>query len=183
MIIDSKDAEKEAILCAARLMVVAARTAPKARGQDKIKTLLLLGEEKDRIADEMEKTGTPSPSSKNVRDAGIDIDVSVVDYRTMRREVAPGRTAYGTIFQAANPAGTIELAAWEALGEAIGRRRSLLIVQGEEDLLVLPAILLAPERSFVIYGQPRDGMVVVRVSREKKAEIQEIIDSLVKQDS
>ena len=39
MILDSEDAEKEALLNVARLMVVAARTAPKARGEDSIKAV------------------------------------------------------------------------------------------------------------------------------------------------
>ena len=38
MIIDSSVAENEVILNVAKLMVAAARTAPKARGEDSIKT-------------------------------------------------------------------------------------------------------------------------------------------------
>ncbi len=55
MIINSKDSEDEAILNVAKLMVVAARTAPKARGEDKIKAAIVIGNEKDELANTMEK--------------------------------------------------------------------------------------------------------------------------------
>ncbi len=45
-----------------------------------------------------------------------------------------------------------------------------IVVEGEEDLLVLIAVLYAPENSFVVYGQPYSGIVVVKVSAEKKAQ-------------
>lgn len=117
--------------------------------------------------------------SKNIRDSGLQADVSVVDNKIMRRETQFSETAFGTIFRASNPAGTIELAAWEALRESIEKKDSLLIIEGEEDLLTLPAILLAPNRSIVVYGQPNEGMVIVRVNPEKKAETKKIIDSMI----
>ncbi len=50
MMITSEDAEREALLNIAKLMVVAARTAPKARGEDKIKAAIVIGNEKDELA-------------------------------------------------------------------------------------------------------------------------------------
>lgn len=38
-----------------------------------------------------------------------------------------------------------------------------MIVDGEEDLLTLVAMAVAPLGSFVIYGQPREGVVLVEV--------------------
>jgi len=69
MILDSEDAEKEALLNVARLMVVAARTAPKARGEDSIKAAIVTGQEKDALANTMEEMGRVR-DSQNVRDAG-----------------------------------------------------------------------------------------------------------------
>ena len=54
--INSAEAEREAILEIARLMAVSARTAPKGRGQDSIKTLILHGEDElERLAKAMEE--------------------------------------------------------------------------------------------------------------------------------
>lgn len=44
--IESKSAEREALLEAAKLMLVAARTAPKSAGIDDILTLIIYGKEK-----------------------------------------------------------------------------------------------------------------------------------------
>jgi uncharacterized ferredoxin-like protein len=55
MIYSSLESEKAALLDVARLMVSAARTAPKAKGVDTILTMIVDGQEKDALADEMRK--------------------------------------------------------------------------------------------------------------------------------
>lgn len=78
MIINSEDAEKDALLIAAKLMVAAARTAPKAGGRDYIKTMILTGEDKDRLANAMPTTGPQGDSNvKNIRDAGAVVLIGV----------------------------------------------------------------------------------------------------------
>ena len=54
-IISSEDVETDAIFTAAKLMAASARTAPKGRGVDRIVTAIVSGDEKERIADAMEK--------------------------------------------------------------------------------------------------------------------------------
>lgn len=51
----------------------------------------------------------------------------------------------------------------------------VILVDGEEDLLALPAILLSPLGSFVMYGQHNIGMVVVQITEEKKEEIRNLL--------
>jgi uncharacterized ferredoxin-like protein len=74
-VVDSSSAEMEGLLNVAKLMMVSARTAPKSGGRDDVETLLVFGEEKDRIADEMEKMALErnlkgfSRDGKNVRDS------------------------------------------------------------------------------------------------------------------
>ncbi|MEM3703332.1 MAG: DUF2148 domain-containing protein [Candidatus Bathyarchaeia archaeon] len=53
VVINSDNAEAEAALIAAKLMVASARTAPKARGVDKVTAAIVAGDDKDRLADEM----------------------------------------------------------------------------------------------------------------------------------
>jgi uncharacterized ferredoxin-like protein len=53
--IESDEGEKQALLEAAKYMLVAARTAPKTAGVDDILTLTVYGEEKDTIAKQMER--------------------------------------------------------------------------------------------------------------------------------
>lgn len=54
MIFNSEELEKESVLNTARKMCVAARTAPKAKGVDNIVTSVLIGNEKENLADLME---------------------------------------------------------------------------------------------------------------------------------
>lgn len=53
-LIDSREAEHEALLTTAKLMAAAARTAPKTRGLDSVKTLVVDGEDLQRLAAAME---------------------------------------------------------------------------------------------------------------------------------
>ena len=76
MIYHSNDMEKNAVLNVAFGMCTAARTAPKARGIDNIRTLVLTEQEKDELADAMDKIGQAdaeraffSRDAKNVRAA------------------------------------------------------------------------------------------------------------------
>ena len=70
MIYKSIDAEKSTILDVAYGMVTAARTAPKACGIDTIETLIVDGDDKKKIADEMRRIGDSLNSAHFVRDAG-----------------------------------------------------------------------------------------------------------------
>jgi uncharacterized ferredoxin-like protein len=68
-IIESRDAEKEAIMEVAKLMLVAARTAPKTAGIDDILTSIVYGHEKDRIAEKMEEIAEERKIASFKRDA------------------------------------------------------------------------------------------------------------------
>jgi len=108
-------------------------------------------------------------TSKNVLDAGLEPDLVVVDYRVMRFEVPPVDLRERQKITSINQAGTVDPSAWRALREAvILKSRASVIVEGEEDLLVLPLISLAPIGSLIVYGQPREGMVVIEVTKKMK---------------
>ncbi|MGQ9725631.1 MAG: ferredoxin domain-containing protein [Candidatus Bathycorpusculaceae bacterium] len=81
--IESKNGEKDALLEAAKLMLVAARTAPKTGGVDDILTLIVYGKEKDAIAEKMEQIAEERKiegfkrDAKNVRDSEAVILIGV----------------------------------------------------------------------------------------------------------
>jgi len=119
--------------------------------------------------------------SRNAIKAGVPVDVRVVDNRIMRRNAQPMKLEAKRILYAKNPPGMLDLTAWQALSEAIERGDSLMVVEGEEDLLTLAAIVEAPIVSIVIYGQPEEGIVIVRVDEKKKLEVLAIIDAMLKE--
>ncbi len=53
-----------------------------------------------------------------------------------------------------------------------------MVVDGEEDLLTLVAVLCAPENSLVVYGQPHEGIVVVKVTEKTKRKIRRIVEAM-----
>ena len=61
--------ENEAIMIAAKLMAASACTAPKARGIDKIQIKIIDGENKNKIAEIMDKIGKEKNRATFIRDA------------------------------------------------------------------------------------------------------------------
>ncbi len=81
---------------------------------------------------------------------------------------------YKDRFSLSNPSGIISKESWSILKKAL-EKYSVVIVDGEEDLLVFPTVLLANNNSAVVYGQPGRGKVIVRVNDDKKEEVRKLL--------
>ncbi len=78
-----------------------------------------------------------------------------------------------------NPAAVIYPEAWSTIATAIDNEKTTLIsVDGEEDLLGFPAVLLAPEGSVVLYGQPNEGVVWVPVTEENQSIARKLLEHM-----
>lgn len=108
-------------------------------------------------------------TTENILASSLEPDIVVVDHRVMRVIVDPLDHSMRRIINTKNAQGTVDVEAWEALEEAVTlKSEASVIVEGEEDLLVLPLICLMPLGSVIVYGQPREGMVAVEVTEEMK---------------
>lgn len=117
--------------------------------------------------------------SKNMVKNGMFPQLAIVDNRVMRRKIRPITLAADETFYVRNPPGTITDEAFAEIRRSLKRnRRVKIVVDGEEDLLTLVAVLYAPENSFVVYGQPCEGIVVVKVTDEKRAGVAEILNAM-----
>lgn len=117
--------------------------------------------------------------SKNLVKNDAFPQLSIVDNRVMRKSIKPIALVADETAMVKNPPGTITEEALTAIQEALkSNRRFKIVVDGEEDLLTLIAVLYAPENSFIVYGQPREGVVIVKATREKKAEVAEILKAM-----
>ncbi|MGD0805459.1 MAG: DUF2148 domain-containing protein [Candidatus Bathyarchaeia archaeon] len=76
MIMNSTTAEEEALLTVAKLMIAAARTAPKTRGEDSINTGIITGDDKEKLAKTMDELGRGRDSG-NVRASGAVVLIGV----------------------------------------------------------------------------------------------------------
>lgn len=114
--------------------------------------------------------------SKNLMENHMRPQLSIVDNKVMRRNIPPMPFTAEKIIHVRNPPGTITEEAAAAIEEAIKNGCHVrIIVDGEEDLLTLIAVQYAPENSLVVYGQPYQGVVAVKVTQDKKAEVKEIL--------
>ncbi len=96
-------------------------------------------------------------------------DVHIVDGRERRKKREAPDVPYSSLFKADNPAGTITDEAVDAVRAAMeGEKPARVLVNGEEDLLAIPAIATAPLGANLYYGQPLEGVVIVRVSEQTK---------------
>jgi len=117
--------------------------------------------------------------SNNLTKNNVFPNLSIVDNKVMRRRIEPiALTAEKTIY-IKNPPGTITEEAMRTIQEtSMNSSRVKIVVDGEEDLLALAAALYAPENSFIVYGQPHEGIVVVKATKQKKAEVTEILKAM-----
>ena len=57
-------------------------------------------------------------------------------------------------------------------------REWVVLPESEEDLLVLPCIMHAPEGTAIYYGQPNQGIVKIMVTKEAKKKARETLSSM-----
>ncbi len=113
-------------------------------------------------------------------DMGRPPDIAVIDLREKRKiNCSTIRLLNGyLILTSKNPPGTITSSSWDAIYLAIRMAligfKVALIVEGEEDLLGFPSVILAPDKWVMVYGQPNLGMISVvvdRFTREKAIDL------------
>ncbi len=117
--------------------------------------------------------------SEDLTSHGLLPHVLIVDNKIMRKEIPPIIATCDIVVNVKNPPGTITDEAWLTIERAMAdSQRAKIVVDGEEDLLTLVAILTAPENSLVFYGQPHEGVVAVKTTAEVKRRIREIVDAM-----
>lgn len=119
--------------------------------------------------------------SRNLLAHGLEPDIIVFDGRIMRREVEPIESKDRFTIRTRNRPGMIEGEAWEALERAVTlKKRVAVLVEGEEDLMVIPLILLMPSGSIILYGQPNQGVVMVEVDMKMRNWAEDFISRMEK---
>lgn len=126
-------------------------------------------------------------TTANLIEAGVFPDLCLVDRLTKRSPVSQNvsektqHDVYDDIF-IKNPAGFITEELIDAMEKGIATGRRIRInVDGEEDLATIPAIALCGIGTAVLYGQPDEGLVLVKVTDEKKAEMTALLKEITNQ--
>jgi GTP-dependent dephospho-CoA kinase len=117
--------------------------------------------------------------SHNLHEHNVHPQITIIDNKFLRTQSMPDVGSAEKTFNVNNPKGTITEESILTIKEAIEKKlHTHIVVKGEEDLLTLIAVLYAPENAFVVYGQPHSGIVVVKVTAEKKAQAQEFLNAM-----
>ena len=103
--------------------------------------------------------------------------LQIVDGQEKRVKRDPPKLENVTTITCDNPAATITDSSIDVIKKAFKLEPPVrILVNGEEDLLVLPVCVYAPENTVVFYGQPNEGLVVVKVNQEIRNKTQELLD-------
>jgi hypothetical protein len=116
--------------------------------------------------------------TRNILGHGFEPDIVVIDNKVMREEVSPIKLDREEK-SVSNDPGTISAQAYNTLREAtILNKKLVVIVEGEEDLLVLPLMAMLPINSAIIYGLPGEGLVAMRITEDKRRWAMEFMDKM-----
>lgn len=136
--------------------------------------------ELDSILDETLYLTVGDVVSLVFRKHGVKPRLSIFDGFTERREM----TEFAKLVEdeqkeeVVNPAGTISAEMAEAIRRGIGGETTLIRVEGEEDLAVLPCMVLAPEGTRVVYGMPGRCMMVVEIDQRSRDRAVELLSKM-----
>ena len=111
---------------------------------------------------------------------GIVPAVAVVDGFTARHvPVPPVELPGARVLRVHNPAARLTDALEAAVRDGLAGPPALIVVDGEEDLAVVPLALAAPDGAALVYGQPGEGVVVSTIDAERRAVARALLDLFV----
>jgi cytidyltransferase-like protein len=116
-------------------------------------------------------------TTQRVLSLGIHPRLSVIDLQVERKKVdwdtsVFDRLIHGSaVHELVSGPGYVSRMACDVIKEWVEEKcpRTVVIIDGEEDLLVLPILIEAPVGSILFYGQPKKGIVRVVVDGSVKA--------------
>jgi len=118
-------------------------------------------------------------TTKNLLESGLIPDIGIIDHKIQRKQSKNNIEYNSVTLHAKNPPGTLTNELWNSIEKALKlveeKINVLIIVEGEEDLSVLPCILSSPPSTLILYGQPNQGLVVVEAD-EVRNMTKEIIE-------
>lgn len=121
--------------------------------------------------------------TRHLTRAGTRPDLAVIDWVTERETLPeadqPDLKGYDERIEVKNPAAALTENLLDALWIGIEQDgKTVIVVDGEEDLATLPALVMAPDGASVVYGQPGEGMVHVRVDSEASEQARDLLSQM-----
>ena len=111
-------------------------------------------------------------------------NIGIIDNLIQRKNHTHEIIRANHILKADNPAGYITDDLWETIEQALELSNNgecyVIEVKGEEDLAVLPCILMSNSETIILYGQPNEGLVLLKAG-DLKDKAQILIDGFIKE--
>jgi len=108
---------------------------------------------------------------------GLIPSLQIIDGKEKRAKREPPKLANAIELTVDNPAAEITSQSIDIIKKAFTMQPPVRIsVNGEEDLLVIPACVYAPENAIILYGQPNEGLVIVKITPEIRSKTQKLLD-------
>ena len=105
--------------------------------------------------------------------------LQIIDGQEKRKKREPPKMVNTVELNVDNPAAEITPQSIDLIKKAFDMKPPIRIsVNGEEDLLVLPVCIHAPENSVVLYGQPNEGLVIAKITPQIRNKTQTLLDSM-----
>ena len=106
----------------------------------------------------------------------FDADIKIFDGRILRNIPVPTPTPTLT---AKNPQAAIDKDIWNTLKQAlVSPKKEKIRIDGEEDLLVLPLILLSEPDTIIAYGLPHEGISYLSPDKKTKTKAESILNQM-----
>ena len=117
-------------------------------------------------------------TTEDILQFGLKPQIQIIDGLEKRNQcIVPADDTVNTKLSCRNPPGEITEESIQVIQKAFSCESPVRItVDGEEDLLVIPVCIHAPENSIVMYGQANEGLVIVTITPEIRAKVQKILD-------
>lgn len=124
--------------------------------------------------------------TKQLLDMDFFPDIIIYDGKTRRNDSLSLDLSKYQLIDVINPPEWITNDSWNNIKNTISfctsnKCRVAIRIQGEEDLLVIPVVLLSPIGSMIVYGQPpfdkreNGGIVVILVDSDLKIRVKSIL--------
>lgn len=118
-------------------------------------------------------------TTEKMIDFGLTPFLQIIDSQEKRVKREIPKADILTDLTCDNPAAEITEQSIDVIKQAfLSKPPVRLVVNGEEDLLVIPVCIYAPENSVVLYGQPNEGLVIVQITPEVRSKAQRLLDSM-----
>lgn len=121
-------------------------------------------------------------TTERILSYGITPNLQIVDGLEQRQSrPLPQSSAYTVTCN--NPPSHITDDAVSAIMKAYASEHPICIrVHGEEDLLLIPALIHAPDHAVLVYGQPNRGLVLVQADPVTRSRARQLLELLERDD-